>query len=257
MFKALRVRKLKKQIDAALSDNVLTDDEVANVREKAEVLRLDGDKSNDILVEKVQATAKRKIQAIIDRVNETNRFSPGDEAEMREIAANLKLTFTMDLSPLANQRFLWAVENGEPAPLTPVRADIFLGRGEQCFHFAPASWRQIKAVRKNYGYVGSSMSFRVAKGVRFSVGRAIPISTTSDQMVTISDGTLYLTNQRLLFVGDSRSSETKFRSIANIEWYSDGCEVIKNRGKPDFYITDNLNAQLINAKLALIMSGQG
>ena len=253
MFGLLRRRKLAKQIDAALDDEKLTCEELSDVLLSANTLRISETAAKNLLSNKLRAIGQRKIQAIVNHVFETDRFSPANEEEMRRIAHDLKLNFDTDLTPLASRRFLWEIDNGWPIELQPIAVDLNLNRGEQCFHRCSATWSQVKTVRKREGSVGGAVRFRVAKGVSFSVGKAVPVYSSSEQLLPISDGRLYVTNQRVVFVGSRRSTETKFRSIAYLHRYSDAVEIQKTRGKPDVYLVDKLDTQVVPAMLSVLM----
>src|SRR3546814_8716729 len=79
----------------------------------------------------------------------------------------------------------------------PVEADIRLGRNEICYHYCPSVWLQMKTVREHHGYAGGSIGFRVAKGVTLRFGRAVPITSTREELVEKAGGELYVTNKKL------------------------------------------------------------
>src|SRR3546814_12484948 len=70
----------------------------------------------------------------------------------------------------------------------PVEADIRLGRNEICYHYCPSVWLQMKTVREHHGYAGGSIGFRVAKGVTLRFGRAVPITSTREELVEKAGG---------------------------------------------------------------------
>lgn len=86
-----------------------------------------------------------------------------------------------------------------------------------------------RAVR-HYG----GTSLRVAKGVRIHMGQ----SESHQEMRQIDNGYLTLTNKRLIFSGEKRSSNIDLRKIMNVTIYLDGFKVnIENRQKPQFFAT--------------------
>ncbi len=107
-------------------------------------------------------------------------------------------------------------------PLRPVNTPaLVLKKDELCYGQWPA---EAYAMHKMTRYAGGSsgVSVRVARGVylRNSGFRGAPISTQA--MASIGRGTVYLTNTRVLFVGDSTTIEMPFTKIASTEPYSDG-----------------------------------
>src|SRR3546814_6450809 len=88
-----------------------------------------------------------------------------------------------------------------------VEADIRLGRNEICYHYCPSVWLQMKTVREHHGYAGGSIGFRVAKGVTLRFGRAVPITSTREELVEKAGGELYVTNKKLAFIGQRSSTK--------------------------------------------------
>lgn len=54
-------------------------------------------------------------------------------------------------------------------------------------------------------YAGGSIGFRVAKGVTLRFGRAVPITSTREELVEKAGGDLYVTNKKLAFIGQAAS----------------------------------------------------
>src|SRR3546814_14241356 len=83
----------------------------------------------------------------------------------------------------------------------PVEADIRLGRNEICYHYCPSVWLQMKTVREHHGYAGGSIGFRVAKGVTLRFGRAVPTTSTREELGEKAGGELYVPNKTHDFIG--------------------------------------------------------
>ena len=92
-----------------------------------------------------------------------------------------------------------------------------------------------RAVRTG-GYGGPS--FRVAKGVYFRVGGFQ--SESHDELRNIDQGTLTLTNKRLVFSGNKRMINIDLRKIVSIEPYSDGIG-LKREGKEKIQYFTGIN----------------
>src|SRR3546814_20228682 len=86
----------------------------------------------------------------------------------------------------------------------------------------------MKTVREHHGYAGGSIGFRVAKGVTLRFGRAVPITSTREELVEKAGGELYVTNKKLAFIGQRSSTNVTYGRLARWEIYSDDIEVIKN-----------------------------
>lgn len=76
----------------------------------------------------------------------------------------------------------------------------FTRKGEVCYFSGDASLYD--QVSKGTKHSGSSLRFRVAKGVYFSTGGGR--SFADSEFVSVSDGELIATNQRIVFAGDKK-----------------------------------------------------
>lgn len=246
MLSLFRKRKFRKELEQAVADGVLTDDEVRYLDQRASHLGIAQE-----FVNKIHSShARQQVQPILDRIKTTRRYSPDDEAELNRLARDLR--FEAQFGPEFNMyRGLWELENTGSITLRPISAGIILARGEECYHSAGASWNQVRQVRERTGYVGGAVSFRVAKGVRFSVGRAVPTYNKYEGLMEISSGVLYVTNKKLIFRGSKKSTSVPFGKLIDYALYSDGIELHKTSGKPDVFLMDppdpEYTAALINA----------
>jgi hypothetical protein len=247
MFSFFRNRKFRKDLEQAVADGVLTDDEVRYLEQRSEQLGID-----QKFVDSLRGShVKQQVQPILERVKAARRYSPDDEAELYRLAKNLR--FEPQFGPeFAIYRALWELENTGSMTLRPIHAGIILTRGEECYHSAGASWNQVKRVRERTGYVGGAVSFRVAKGVRFSVGRAVPTYNEYEGLMEVSPGFLYLTNKKLLFRGSKKSTNIPLGRLIDYTLYADGIELHKTSGKPDVYLMDPPDPEYIAALITTI-----
>ncbi len=226
--------KLNKDIAEALSDNKLTDEEYKTLVKDAIAAGLGKHYVNEIR----GTHFHQKIAPILNRIESTHRYSPQDEKEINAISKDLQITTSVNEDSYPIFRALWKQENGIPLSLAPIDAGIVLTKKENCFFSSPCSWQQEKIVRERKGYVGGGLSFRVAKGVRMSVGGAVPVVNEYEAMVPIADGDLYITSKKIVFNGAKRSTSITMGRIIQIETYSDAIEIRKTTGKPDFFFLD-------------------
>lgn len=247
MFSFFRNRKFRRDLEQALEDGVLTDDEVRYLEQRSEQLGIDQE-----VVDKLRRShVQEQVQPILERIKSTRRYSPEDEAELHRMAKDLR--FELQFGPeFAVYRALWELENTGSMTLRPIHAEIILTRGEECYHSAVASWNQVKRVRERTGYVGGAVSFRVARGVRFSVGRAVPTYNEYEGLMEISPGVLYLTNKKLIFRGSKRSTSISLGRLIDYTLYADGIELHKTSGKPDVYLMDPPDPEYMAALITTI-----
>jgi len=120
---------------------------------------------------------------------------------------------------------------------TPVDSPLVLKKGEQAYLSWPAGLA--RHVSKTT-FVGGSqgMSFPLGgTGIRYRLGtfRGHPI--TQDVIKRVDNGTLVLTNQRLVFIGAAKSTSTPLLKLLHVEVYSDGLGVFQEGSEnPNIYL---------------------
>ena len=112
------------------------------------------------------------------------------------------------------------LKNGK-SPLQD-RSNFLLQRGEKICWIEPAALEEVKVVGRHYEGGSAGMSFRVARGVRFNVGRQRGQLVSETAAVTTSTGELIITNKRLAFLGDRKSLAIKFEKLLEIQPATNG-----------------------------------
>jgi hypothetical protein len=112
------------------------------------------------------------------------------------------------------ENIISGLKNGQ-APLWD-RSSFLLQRGENICWVEPATLEEVKVVGRHYEGGSAGMSFRVARGVRFNVGRQRGQLVSETATVTTSTGELIITNKRLGFLGDRKSLAIKFEKLLEI-----------------------------------------
>jgi|GEM_PF-2806225 len=241
-------RQVTRGLLERLSDGTLTELEEDELDELAGSL---GMPQHDLrrLREQVLQT---EVQPLLRRIHRTKRYSPEDEEVLQASSEAHRLGGLFDDDVFLRYRQLWEIEETGTFEPTAIATDIRLAAKEECYLRAPAEWKQEKRIREHRGYVGGSLGFRVAKGVTLRVGRATPIYDEYDDVVVISDGALYVTNKKLLFVGTKKSTNITFRRIANYELFRNAIRIDKTSGKPDIFSLDEDDVQLLDAMLQVL-----
>ena len=128
----------------------------------------------------------------------------------------------------------------------PVQTQVLLNSNELAYYSINSTWNQLRV--KTQGYTGTSLSMPTGlKGVRFRFGGYTPIQNRRNH--PLSSGTLYVTCQRLLFKGDSRSTTINLKKVVDGHIYTDALRVEKGTGKADYFSMNAAEARYI---LALI-----
>lgn len=145
---------------------------------------------------------------------------------------------------------LWRIENGQ---FPTISVPIALQRGETCYFSCTAGWHELRTKTVRVNYSGVSTSIRICKGVRFRVGSVTPQRVTRDELTHIDDGTLYITNKRIIFDGQRKNSTIRHSALLGLEMYRDGIVLEKATGKsPHLILTGDveLAAVILSSALA-------
>jgi len=246
MFSWGKKRKVKKLVQEALSDDELTDDEIKSIENL-----LDESNISPQYVNKLRKKHFLKIASpIINRIRNNRRFSPDDEEYLIEIAEKLHAALNFD--EFTPYRKLWEIEKTGEFDPEPIAVNIRLSKNEECYYSANAVWTQLKTIRKHHGYVGGSVGFRVSKGVTLRLGKAVPSYSETEELVDISDGTLFVTNKKLIFDGERRSTTITYGRLISYQQYSDGIEIRKSSGKPDLFRLNPIDLEFVDALLQVV-----
>lgn len=133
--------------------------------------------------------------------------------------------------------FVNALNQGQ-VNLTPIsNPPIILKKNEEaCVVFSGITLMEPRAVRQTRGgYAGPTI--RVAKGVSFRMGSVAARSESHEELRNIDQGTLVLTNQRLIFIGSKRTTNIDLRKIISITAYKDGIASQRDNKQKTEYFT--------------------
>jgi hypothetical protein len=89
-------------------------------------------------------------------------------------------------------------------------------------------WHELRSAGRGNTYSSYSPALKAAKAFYLQSGS----NNTSSQILKLIDtGTLYLTNKRIIFAGDKKTSNIKIDKILELTPYSDGVAIRKETGK--------------------------
>lgn len=247
MFKFLKNREMKKVLKEALSDGELTDDEIEEIGRRQDELGV----SDEYIDEIRHKHFSNQLAPILKRIRSTSRYTPNDEEEIKTLCDKLKVTPSFE-AEFTMYRKLWEIEETGTFEPTPIDVDIMLKKNEVCYHRCSSVWAQMKKYKKHTGYVGGSIGFRVAKGVTLRIGKAIPTSREYEELTDLSDGELYVTNKRLLYVGGQKSTNITYGRLVTYELFQDGIQIIKSSGKPDLFRLETADVEYVDALLQVM-----
>jgi hypothetical protein len=120
----------------------------------------------------------------------------------------------------------------------PIESPLILKKGEQACLAVPATLARQKTRRQ---WVGGSQGFSFPighTGIRYRVGSFHGHPIEQQSLSNLDTGTLVVTNQRIAFIGNVKSTSTAFAKLLHVECYSDAVAVFQEgRENPDFYMT--------------------
>jgi len=122
----------------------------------------------------------------------------------------------------------------------PVDSPLVLKSGEQAYISVPATLARM-VTRTHYVGGSSGFSFPIGHtGIRYRVGafRGEPVHQQS--MTKLDTGTFVVTNQRVAYVGRTKSTSIPVGKVMHVEVYNDGLSIAREgKENPDFYLMSN------------------
>jgi hypothetical protein len=115
--------------------------------------------------------------------------------------------------------------------LPVVDVDVGLQKGEVAHAAVPCDWYEWRASTRAVAYHGPTASMQIVKGLRYRAGVIAPTAIRERELVRLDTGTLYVTNKRLVFDGESENKAIPWRSVLKVIPFSGGFEPEKQNGK--------------------------
>lgn len=191
--------------------------------------------------EKISNESRQQfMQMQFDKIVADGKISPDEWEELTAIAKNLDDNMKFDEKTKAKVeklKFYWLIENGE----LPVKeVSINLQKNEHCYFTSNADWLENRTVTNRINYGGPTARIKIIKGVYYRAGSIGVQRITSEQLQLIDSGKLYITNKRIIFVGNKKNSNIQLSKILSINPFSDGVSIEKDSGKsPIFRLSAN------------------
>jgi hypothetical protein len=247
MFDWFKKNRIIKELSAALEDGVISQEEMNHLLEKCSSSGLDEGFLGSLIGKEFRYLSRK----IIDEIENTGRCSPEQEARFFEIGERLSLdrdtVSEIVLESFVLQRILWALENIEGTKPPSINVPLMLKGGEKCYFATESIWKQLKTVRKTKGYAGVGVRIRVSKNVSFNLGGAVPVAKEFDALIDVSQGELFVTNKRIIFSGEKKSTNITFGRLLQVEIFDGGLSVSKTSGNTDFFLMTHVEAEYILA----------
>lgn len=139
-------------------------------------------------------------------------------------------------------QFLTGLQNGSINITTNDPSPVILKKNEHLsMVMNNISLQEPRAVRQTRAAYGGP-TIRVAKGVSFRIGGAAARSESHEEIKVIDQGSLILTNKRMVFIGSKRTTNIDLKKIMAITAYRDGIESQReNKQKAEYFTGTDKN----------------
>jgi len=222
----------EKAVRNALRDRQLSEDESAALDSLCAKLRIPESAANEMYKKYAIPIYNEAISdALADEM-----LTPEEEAELEHVAKALKLNVRFDdklTGILERARRLWRIAHGE---LPVLSVPVSLQLNERCSADVEALHYEPQRAASGIGYSGFSASYG-ASAIRFRSGimNTHRLNSQTQTLRLRGVGSLYFTNRRFLFKGDSQPTSIDLGTITGITFYSDGMRIQKEVGTDQIF----------------------
>ncbi|MBQ8417210.1 MAG: hypothetical protein IJX10_01030 [Phascolarctobacterium sp.] len=178
---------------------------------------------------------------IFDGISESRRFSVEVEDGLITDCKTLDIPYEFKphiSSALEKYRSIWNAENHEVTAMTDL--NLPLEKGEACYAYANSGLCEHKVVEREDNYFELTRKFNIDETVSFK-GEHIEHPTIKEETTVLVElGYFFLTNQRIIFLGQTIHKAIALKDIENATF--DGMSMItyhtKNEGNVLFKYSD-------------------
>ncbi len=248
-IKILTEELYNKNVNDVISDGILEDEE----KNKLDILKKNLLISEDVANDIYNRNASEFMKNYLDNAVSDERLSPAEEKQIEDISKSLGIEIKTNEATkklLEKYKIYWQIENGEIPSLVP---DINIQKSETLYFKGKIKWNEQRRVTKRINYGGPTVRIKIAKGIYWRAGSISPQRITEDEWKTIDTGTIFLTNKRIIFMGNIANKNIRLNKILDFTPYKNGVDIQKDTGKsPFFEFSDNVDIfSMILARLML------
>ena len=222
----------------AVSDGKLTDQEIRLIDSKAEELGL--------TEEDLWPIQTKAYDLALAAAKADGKITAEEERELQRIQDALGIpdeVLDIQKFELVKYRLICDIKDGK-LPRKEV-SGLALQKSEIAHWEEPARLLEEKVTGKHYEGGSQGMSFRIAKGVSYRVGSSKGRLITDTAIVVVSEGSLVLTSQRVIFRGDNKSFAIKLDKLLNTKVFTNGFEFTDGTAKPKLVtLNDTFNLDI-------------
>ena len=223
----------RQRAEKAIRDGQITADEKMALVGLQKVISLPSELADTIYKEVCQGHLNQFVQAFgIDA-----RITPNEDQRLQAISKNLGVQLSVE-SKRTVERFkqYWAVEN---TSLPIIEVATSLQKLEQChFHAEGVQWYEERATARRTNYDDHYEQHKSFDVVDLQSNDTSVQKERFDIIKRINTGDLYLTNKRLIFEGQEKTTSVKLNTIVSVKAYKQGISVDKLTGKNMLLLMD-------------------
>ncbi|MCU0446663.1 MAG: hypothetical protein MUE85_17290 [Microscillaceae bacterium] len=220
----------KSEVDKVIQDGELDEEERQFIEKLQNDLKLPSEVAGKIY----QTSGQELIRNFMTSAIADAKLTPEEEKELLAIAKNLNAELKFDdatKNDLEKYKLYWRIENDE---LPELHVDINIPRNEKCYFFTEAEWmeRSIDDAAKTLTF--ENLRLKIAKGLYWRKSTENDKDLKKEGWQVVDNGTLYLTNKRVLFKGQKGDKIVLLNRIFDFIVFSNGIEVEKEGERHPF-----------------------
>ncbi|WP_461139223.1 hypothetical protein [Spirosoma pomorum] len=216
----------RRSFEEALQDGQLSAKERLFLTELQQTISLPPELAETIS----QEVRENYLARFIDQYGADARITPEEEMHLRMISKNLGIKPDRATKQTLDRfKLYWALENIE-LPLVDIA--VPLQKSEHChYQVETVQWYEERATDRRSSYTDHFVYDKVFEEIDVQSGNSTTRKERFDLLKRIDEGSLFVTNKRLIFVGVTKTSSIKLSAISNLTAYKQGIWVGKLTGK--------------------------
>lgn len=182
---------------------------------------------------------------VADRIKDDGMLDDKEYKEIEEEYKRLAVFIDEDYLETLNgyRNYFKIISN----TLSPVDVGISLDKNEKCYMSCPVKWSEFRKVPTGtINYAGPVARIKICKGLSYRAGSIKVQRPTTDEIVDIDSGTLYITDKKIIFMGSFGNKVIPLSKVLCVTEYGDALSVQRPTGKSPFlYMEDAHKANLL------------
>lgn len=230
----------KMHVRRVVSNGSLTEADKASLKKIAENLYIPIEFAKKLYINE----ASHYLHSVLERSIANGMLSNAEEEELHQTAKKLQveLKFSQTASKnLERCRNLWKLYQGE---LPRVKAPVQLRQGEICSAFVAAIHYDVSNPKVPVTYSGYH-ELKGQNGIGYHSGMFRNNEVIGKVIRFIDQGTLYLTDRRILFNGTNGKKYFLYHNLMGGTFYQNGLLIEQKRGRDQFFKFTNTDLEAI------------